>query len=233
MFPRILILALCCTLVSCKDLVEKYKRSSSGVSALDKKVLYDARFPTVHSDGALSPAAPPNCTGPLADVQGSFTYAAEQEQAALYACKDTNKLLVYSLPSRKVQASSDTHYSDIVGTFDLNHDDKNEFLLTVETTHHGEISREASLDNFEKNSLRAVEDFGIVYHDPCAVFAGASETKKKELVASGRSPYIEALKISYLPRPGHEMPSFTAERLRAACPASPNTPLNWQLVSPK
>ena len=232
MLLRILILALCCTLVSCKTLVEKYKRSSSGVSALDKKVLYDARTPTVHSDGALAPAAPPDCTGPLADMQGSFTYAAEQERATLFACKGSNKLVVYS--GGKIQASSDTHYANIVATFDLNHDDKNEFLLSVETTHDGEISREASLDNFEKNSLRAVEDFGIVYHDPCALFAGANETKKKELIASGRSPYIEALTISYLPRPGHEMPSFTAQRYRAACPATPGTgPSNWQLVSPK
>jgi hypothetical protein len=232
MLLRILIVALCCTLVSCKDLVEKYKRSSSGVSALDKRVLYDARFSTVHSDGALSPAAPPDCTVPLADAQGSFTYAAEQEQAVLYRCTGTNKLIVFS--ARKVQASSDTPYSDIIGTFDLNHDDKNEFLLMVETTHNGEISREASLDNFEKNSLRAVEDFGIVYHDPCALFLGATEPKRKELTASGQSPYIEALRISYLPHPGHEMPSFTAQRLRAPCPTTPGAaPSDWQLVSPK
>jgi hypothetical protein len=53
------------------------------------------------------------------------------------------------------------------------------------------------------------------------------------LTASGQSPYIEALRISYLPHPGHEMPSFTAQRLRAPCPATPGAALKWQTVSPK
>src|ERR1041384_7468670 len=68
--PRILIVAMCCTLVSCKGLVEKYKRSNSGISALDKKVLYDFRSamptatPTIDNDTqrkVYSPIPPAGC----------------------------------------------------------------------------------------------------------------------------------------------------------------------------
>jgi len=164
---------------------------------------------------------------------GSFTYAAEQEIAYLVTglpCGWPNKLTIVS--AGKVQASSDTSFSAIAGTYDLNRDDKNEMLLVSENTHNDEISHEASLDTFEKNSLRAVEDFGIVYHNSCALFAGVDDVKKKSLIVSGLTPYIEAVVVYYLPHSGPEMPSFTAERYRAPCPASPGAaPANWQLVS--
>lgn len=254
MVLRILVAALCFSLLSCKDLVDKYKRSNSGVSALDKKVLYDFRSaaasarPSIDSEAekrVLAAIPPPSC--PVAPNQphpslqinslatGSFTYAAEQESAYLVSglpCGWSNKLIVFS--SSKLQAASDTAYSSIARTFDLNRDDKNELLLTGEATHNGELSREASLETFEKNSLRPLENFGIVYHDTCSLFTGADEAKRKDLIAKGLIPYIESVVIYYLPHPGHEMPSFTAERFRAPCPASPTiTPSNWQLVSPK
>jgi hypothetical protein len=215
------IVALCCTLVSCKSLVEKYKRSSSGVSELDKQVLYDFREPPIITPpGQLCPAAPANCSRPLSRAEGSFTYAAEQEQACLYQCAGSNRLEVRS-KDNKVQASIETPYSAILKTFDLNHDDKNEFLFTVESDQGSVHSTEASLQTIEKGSLRAVENFGIVYSDPCSQSTGATEAKKNELIAKGLSPFIEAVRISYLPHPNHEMPSFTAERLRAECPSTP------------
>jgi hypothetical protein len=253
MLLRILIVALCCSLLSCKDLVEKYKRSSSGVSTLDKRELYDFRKavtskpPDVDREtelkvfAAIPPASCPESKATTAKLRinssatGSFTYAAEQETAYLVSglpCQWPNKVIVLS--AEKLQASSDTPYTHIAASFDLNHDDKNELLLAGETTHDGDNSREASLETFEKNSLRAVENFGIVYHDTCARFAGADEAKKKSLIAQGLSPFVEAVVVSYLPRPGHEMPSFSAQRFRAPCPADPGAaPANWEAVSPK
>jgi len=251
---RALILALCCSLISCKNLVEKYKRSSSGVSELEKKVLYDFRAtpqsaaPAVGADearlifAALPPAScpvsakEPKKTPDIVGVaKGSFTYAAEQETAYLVGdlpCGTHQAIVVIS--GGKAQATSETAYAAILGTFDLDKDDKNEMLLGGGTNHDGVISREASLDVFEKNSLRAVENFGIVYSDACHLFSGADEVKKKTLIASGLSPYIEAVRVLYLPRPNHEMPSFTAERYRAACPDTPGGQLGpWQLVSGK
>src|SRR6185312_614981 len=105
---------------------------------------------------------PAGCSQVLGQVDGSFTYAAETEQACLYKCATGNKIDVSS--QGKLQVSGDTPFSAIVGKSDLNHDDKNELLLSTETMHNGDISREASLVNFEKNTLRPVEDFGIVYH---------------------------------------------------------------------
>ena len=253
MLVRLLILALCCTFLSCKDLVNKYKRSSSGVSELDKAVLYDFRpgsVPILKSvDRAsqqfvLGAIPPPSC--PVAANQpavqakivsaldGSFSYAAETETAYLVTgpCAGQNHVVVVS--SGKVQASSETPYSAVIGSYDLNHDDQNELLLAGETTHEGVVTRETSLQKFEKNSLRAFENFGIVSTDPCSLFAGASETKKQELIAKGISPHLEAVRILYLPRPNHEMPSFTAERYRAACPTTPGGPQGpWQMVSGK
>ena len=73
-----------------------------------------------------------------------------------------------------------------------------------------------------------------MYTDPCAKFSGTTEQQKNDLIAKGLSPYIEAVRIVYLPRPGHEMPSFTAERLRAACPTTQGgQPGPWQVVSGK
>jgi hypothetical protein len=231
---RVLVLALCCSLLSCKDFVEKYKRSSSGVSSLDKKLLFDFRSqPGMNvASGAPCPPAPASCSAVLSDVEGSFTYAVESEKACLYRCGGSNTLEVFS--HDKLQAASDTPYSAILQTFDLNHDDKNELLLVAESANNGEISREASLQVLEKNTLRTAENFGIVYHDACSRFTGIDDARKKALAAQGVSPYVEALVISYLPRPGHQMPSFTAERYRAACPTpAAAAPTGWQLVAPK
>jgi hypothetical protein len=234
MFPRILIVALCFTLVSCKNLVEKYKRSNSGLSSQDKKLLYDFRQPVTPPliDLAAAPKdllALSSCTPKIQRVDGSFTYAAENESAYLWQCSDSKKIFVFA--GAKLQASSDTSYSAIAGTFDLNRDDKNELLLIGETNRNGAFSREASLQTFEKNTLHAVEDFGIVYHDTCALFAGADEAKKKGLIAKGLTPYVEAVVIYYLPHSAREMPSFTAERYRAPCPDPHASPANWQLVT--
>ena len=88
------------------------------------------------------------------------------------------------------------------------------------------------MEIFEKNALKAVENLGIVYHDPCSLFTGADEAKRKTLTASGLAPYVEAVVVYYLPHAGPEYPSFTAERYRAACPSSPGaSPSNWQLVT--
>ncbi len=252
MLPRILILALCCSLLSCKDLVQKYKRSNTGLSALDRKVLYDFRQPIPSTNPSIDPAtqrmvlaAIPPASCPVAEgwhppgparivsvTRGAFTYAAEDEVAYLVSPTScpSSTLLVFS--GTKFQASSSTPYSSIAGTFDLDRDDKNELLLVGETRRDAEYSREASLQTFEKNTLRAVEDLGIVYHDSCALFAGADEAKKKALVASGLTPNIEAVVVYFLPHATREMPSFTAERYRAPCPASPSAPpTNWQPVS--
>ena len=234
-------------------MVEKYKRSNSGVSSLDKRVLYDFRNPTAASPPDIAagvqqlafsvvppascpvdPKQPPPKLHITSVASGSFTYAAEQEKAYLVAglpCGWQNKIVVVA--GGKVQASSDTAYALIAGIYDLNRDDKNELLLVGETTHQGEVSREASLQTFEKNSLRPVEQFGIVNHDSCALFAGANEATKNKLIGSGLTPYVEAVVISYLPHPGREMPSFTAERYKAPCPAAGGTPKDWQPVSPK
>lgn len=228
---RILTVLLCMSLVSCKGMIESYSRSNSGVSALDKKILADFRQSQIVGGPSPSacPTAPPGCKEALSHEQGSFTYAAENEQACLYRCADTNKLQVWS--GGKLQVSSDTPYSSILKIFDLNHDDQNEMLLSVETTTAAVRDREASLVDYEKNTLHPVEDFGTVYHNPCEVFAGADESKKKKLIARGNSPFLEALVIYYLPRPGNQMPSFTVERYRAPCPAVPNAaPVSWERV---
>lgn len=211
-----MILALCLALVSCKSLVEKYERSESGVSAVNKKVLFDFRQPLPPSSTAAScPVAPPSCSQLMGGANGSFTYAAENEQACLYRCVSTNKLQIWS--TGKLQATGDTPFASVLRVFDLNHDDKNELLLSTETAKDGVTDREASLMDFDKNVLHPVEDFGTVYHNPCGLFAGADETKKKALLAGGRTPFIDAVVMYYLPRPEHEMPSFTAERYRAPC----------------
>ena len=233
MLPRILVLALCCSLLSCKDLVQKYKRSNSGLSSLDKKVLYDFRSPlrppTIEQTSIPAALKTSNgCNPPVQKVEGSFTYAAEQESAYLWRCDGANRMFVFS--GDKLQTTADTSYSIIAATFDLNRDDKNELLLLGETSRNGELSREASLQTFEKNTLHAVEDFGIVYHDSCALFAGTDEAKKKTLIASGLAPYVEAVVVYYLPHAAREYPSFTAERYRAACPVG-NAVADWHLVT--
>lgn len=165
-------------------------------------------------------------------ARGAFTYAAEDEVAYLVSPLSCpySTLLIFS--GTRLQTLSATPYSSIAATFDLNRDDKNELLLLGETTHNGEISREASLQTFDKKILHSVEDFGIVYHDSCALFAGADEGRKQKLVNSGLIPYVEAVVVSYLPHTSREMPSFTAERYRAPCPSTPNiAPTNWQLVT--
>jgi hypothetical protein len=233
MLSRALIItALCLSLTSCKGFIDQYKRSSSGTAAIDKKVLFDFRqapAPSLANAASCAPA-PAGCSQVLGQQDGSFTYAAETERACLYRCSAGNKIDVSS--HGKPQVSAETPYSGIIGKFDLNQDDKDELLLSTETTHNGDISREASLVNFEKNTLRAVEDFGIVYHDPCSAFASADEAKRKKLLAGGRSPFMEAVVISYLPRPEHQMPSFTAQRYRAPCPTTPGAaPTVWKLVT--
>lgn len=236
MLPRILVLALCCSLLSCKDLVQKYKRSNFGLSSAEKKVLYDFRSPL--RAPIIEPTKMPaalkalkGCNPPIQEVNGSFTYAVEQESAYLWRCDGENRVFVFS--GDKLQTTADTPYSTIAATFDLNRDDKNELLLLGETSRNGELFREASLQTFEKNTLHAAEDFGIVYHDSCALFAGADEAKKQKLINSGLTPYVESVVVYYLPHATREMPSFTAERYRAPCPASPNAaPSGWQLAAP-
>ena len=240
MLRRIFIATLCLTLVSCKSLVEKYKRSSSGTSSVDKRVLYDFRSPfqiakpavdakimsmllATNDQATCTPRQPTPQIESLAE--GSFTYAAEKETAYLvvpWPCSTENRLIVFS--GSKLQAASDTNFETILRTYDLNRDDKNEFLLGVETTKDGVTDREASLADFEKNTLHSVEDFGTVYHDPCALFRDADAAKKQQLIAGGRQPMVDAVVVWYLPRPGNQMPSFTAVRYRAPCPATPGTP---------
>ena len=246
MLRRILIATVCLTLVSCKSLVEKYKQSSSGISAADKRVLYDFREPfaivqpkvdaktlgtlLATNDGAT-------CTTPrrplhVASVaDGSFTYAAEKETVYLvspWLCSPANRLIVLS--EGKLQAASDTNFNTILKTYDLNGDDKNEMLLGVETKKDGVTNREASLVNFEKNTLHSVEDFGIVYHNPCA----PDEATRKQLIAGGHTLLAEAVVIWYLPRPGNQMPSFTAVRYQAPCPATAGMPITaWTQVGGK
>ncbi|MGH9524464.1 MAG: hypothetical protein ACRD3E_18230 [Terriglobales bacterium] len=240
MLRRIFIGMLCLTLVSCKSLVEKYKRSSSGTSSVDKRVLYDFRSPFQFAkppvdDKTVSMLLATNdkgtCTSrqPTPQVEslaeGSFTYAAEKETAYLvvpWRCSPENRLIVFS--GSKLQAASDTSFNTILKTYDLNGDDKNEMLLGVETTKDGVTDREASLVDFEKNTLHTVEDFGTVYHDPCALFRNADARTKQELIAGGRQPMVETVVVWYLPRPGNQMPSFTAVRYHAPCPATPGTP---------
>jgi hypothetical protein len=241
---RILTIALCLSLVSCKGLVEKYTRSNSGTSALEKKVLYDFRVApasirhVVSRDterqvlSAIPPASCPEAPGQLrpalrilSAVEGAFTYAAEHETAYLISglpCGWPDRILVFS--SGKLQASADTAFSAIAGTYDLNHDDKNELLLATQRSKDGIVDREAALVDFEKNALHPVEDFGTVYHDPCALFVNIDDAKRKELIVGGRSPFLEAVVFYYLPRPGQQMPSFTAERYRASC----STPTKWE-----
>lgn len=255
MLRLILILALCCPLLSCKNFIEKYKRSNSGVSALDKKVLADFREPLPDHPPNLDPATeqkvfaaipPASCPGsganraPLkmyvsAAASGSFTYAAEHETLYLVsgiACEPHNRLLVFS--ADKLESSADVPYDRLLQTPDLNDDGKNEMLLAGESRNNNEVNREATFVEFDRNSLRQVESFGIVYHDACALFIGADSAKQQQLVAAGRTPNIEAVVIYYLPRPRHERPSFTAERYRASCPASAGGKHGpWQLVAPK
>lgn len=221
--------ALCLTLVSCKGMIESYKRSNSGTSALEKKVLFDFRTtPPARVFATVLPASlPANCAA-IDGAAGSFTYAAENEHFYLARCGDANRYFVFST---KLQASGETAFSRILQTLDLDHNDQNELLLMAQTAKDGVVDREASLDDFEKNVLRAVEDFGTVYHDPCARFAGPDAAKRRQLTASGGSPYIEAVVVYYLPRPGHQMPNFTAERYRAACPARAGAaPSGWERV---
>lgn len=250
MLRRIFIATLCLTLVSCKSVVEKYKVSSSGTSSVDKRELYDFRTTFQNVNPAvgektlsmlLATNDQPKCKSPqrppkvAALAEGAFTYAAEKETAYLvvpWQCSTANRLIVFS--GDKLQAASDTNFHTILKTYDLNGDDKNEILLGVETTKNGVINREASLVNFEKNTLHSVEDFGIVYHDPCAALAPADEAKRKQSTAGGRSPFAEAVVIWYLPRPGNQMPSFTAVRYHAPCPATPGAPLTgWTPVGRK
>lgn len=242
MLRNILVIALCLGLMSCKGIIESYKRSNSGVSALDKKVLFDFRNPVAAAVpqvapetqkqvlGAIPPGScpvaphqPPRIPRVAAVVNGSFTYAAETETAYLVTgtpCGSGNKLLVFS--SGKLQVQSDTAFSSILNMFDLNHDDQNELLMSVANIRDGVTDREAALVNYEKNSLHTVEDFGTVYHDSCGVAATA---------ADGGSRHVDAVAVYYLPRPEHQLPSFTVERYRAACPTTPGAPpTGWTRV---
>jgi hypothetical protein len=161
----------------------------------------------------------------LASAHGSFTAPAAQETAYVVerlTCSDVlrssvnlagrvNRLLVFA--ADRPVASADVPEIGIAQTFDLNRDGKNELLLAgwdgANTT--------ARLVQFDNTNLATVENFGIVSREGCRAQAQTARI-------------MDAVVLSYLPRPNPQMPSFTAERFRAECPAAGQPP-RWTQIS--
>ncbi len=254
--------SLAAAVVSCLLLVacEPYTQSNSGVSSLQKKVLYDFRDENIsrpHVDpkterGVLQSIAPhyftrtgdcPRAAGVSNAVvlriaglsAGSFTGAGKTETAYLIdyvKCNEdparrSNRLAVFS--EDKLIAVAEVPELVLLKSYDLNGDGINELLLSGGVARVGEVRSSARLVQFDKAELKTVEDFGTVYDNACGMFAGAGE-RRRELHNGGVDPIIDAVLIAYLPRPGNQMPSFTAQRFRADCPGE-NRPPRWTEVT--
>jgi hypothetical protein len=258
MFPRAILILSLLALPACNW--QPYSRSTSGVSALDKKILYDFRdtssplpkldaatqrrvltviSPNYYERPAQCPSSKDSADRVVLNISGlatgSFTSPGAKEDAYLVdvtKCGENpafrgNRLLVFT--GDQLTAAADTKYSEILKSYDLNGDGVNELLLAGGFTHMGEVITEATLVRFDKRALVTVENFGSVYHDVCGLFVGLSDDARKDLISKSIEPIAEAVVISYLPRPGGQMPSFVAERYRAPCPAGENQkPANWQ-----
>lgn len=261
MFHRAVLIVALASLLACNW--QPYSRSTSGVSALDKKILYDFRdttspaFPKLDkaTERRVLTAVAPNANiydsllecgndedGVLLNLTsvaiGSFTAAGAKETAYLVRVTkcgetmaemgaDVNRLVVLS--GNQIVANAETRDSSILKTYDLNGDGMNELLLAGGWAHGGEDTTNATLVRFDKKALVTVENFGTVYHDVCGLIYPPTEERRRELSAKGVEPVAEAVVISYLPRPGRQMPSFVAERYRAPCPAGPTEkPGTWR-----
>jgi len=227
---------------------EPYSRSNSGVSALDKKVLYDFRDAVLPAapkldaaterrvlsaatrDGAVkcAPGSKPGAAPYVAAAAtGSFTAAGAHETVYLArqgTCGESpvpggNRLVVFA--GDRLVATADTRYFDILKTYSLTGDGGDELLLAGGRARLGELNTDAALVRFDKNSLVTVEDFGAVYHDVCGMFRGISDEARKDLIAKGLHPRMDAVVVSYLPRPDRRMPPFFAERYLAPCDQKP------------
>lgn len=266
MFFRALLIVALAALPGCNW--QPYSRSVSGVSALDKKVLYD--FRDTSSPGvpkldkatehrvftAVSPHG--NIYDNLVEcgndeegvllnltsvATGSFTAPGAKESAFLVhvtKCGETmaemgadvSRLLVFR--GEQLVASAESRCDTILKTYDLNGDGISELLLDGGWAHGGEATSNAVLVRFDKKALITIENFGTVYHDVCGLIADVPGEHRQELAAKGIDPVAEAVVISYLPRPGQQMPNFVAERYRASCPANfGDRPANWQRVGDK
>jgi len=260
MIFRHAIILIALALLACNR--EPYSRSNSGMSALDKKVLYDFRGTVLPAPPRLDATTERRVLGAAlrdrfvkcpsgqqpgvlphiaAAAAGSFTAAGAKETAYLVqvgACdgnpaSGANRLLVFA--GDRLVAAADTRYFHILKTYSLTGGDGgDELLLAGGRGRMGEINTDAALVRFDKNALATVENFGSVYHDLCGMFRGASEQARKDLVAKGFDPIMDALVISYLPRPDRRTPPFVAQRYRAPCPANENEkPGNWVRVGEK
>ncbi|MGI9103034.1 MAG: hypothetical protein ACR2IF_11390 [Terriglobales bacterium] len=237
--------ALCLALASFVALLcgcSNYSRSVSGVSALDKKVLWDFRTPHLRTairpapaetERVLSAVFPSSlrdfaeCVASKAQgrriasitqtADGAFTAPGAKERLYVVVgrpCSGTRGEI------RLAVFSADRNVADVLSpvggllldTVDLNGDGKNEILFAA--SHRGEQSgfETAALVQFDKNKLVTIEDFGQVYEDSCRSLA-----EPKSLMA---------VVLNYLPTPGGQMPKFTADIYRAPCPAPDQKP-NW------
>jgi hypothetical protein len=232
-------LALLCMAAALLMSCEPYNRSNSGVSAIDKTILYDFRTPRAPAPPKLDAATeravlaavaprylearqcPPARAGQAqppvlwitAAAEGAFTAPGVKQNVYLVrrlACGEDsgpNHLVVWA--DGKAAANVETPDSTILKTYDLNGDGENELLLADWSARNNSTAVLARLAQFDQNSLPAVENFGIVYDNTCA---------------SASDPAMDAVVLWYLPRPGQKMPSFTAQRFRAHCPAQGQPP---------
>jgi len=102
----------------------------------------------------------------------------------------------------------------VAGTYDLDHDGKNELLLEMSAINHGRQLKSARLVQYDKDKLVTVEDFGQVYDNSCGARDGS----------------MSASTIYYLPPPAGQKPRFTVELYRASCPAQGQPP-QWTRVN--
>ncbi len=226
--------AVACLLTALLVSCEPYDRSNSGVSATEKTLFYDFRDTSrpappkvdaaIQRKLLLAVARDRGCAKEEARInavsEGSFTAAGVKQTAYLtnLRCLGTppqtlHRLLIFT--GDKLEANAEVAESSILKTCDLNGDGENELLLAFRSEKEPVTNVQARLVQFDKMSLVAVENFGIVYDDTCG---------------SADSRGLDAVVLSYLPRPGQKMPNFTAQRFRAECPGPDQGP-HWTLIN--
>lgn len=227
-------IAFACLLFALLVACEPYNRSNSGLSATEKTLLYDFRDPKLPDRPKLDRPTEHNVLAAIAlypacskgeeqtvltnaVATGAFTAPSTNETAYLVDvnCKPSpqhlDRLLVFG--QDKLIASVEVPESTILKTSDLNRDGKNELLLA--NWSEKDSTMLARLVQFDKASSTLIENFGIVYANACAGATGGG---------------LDALVLSYLPHPNQQMPSFTAQRYRADCPAQGQAP-HWTAIA--
>jgi hypothetical protein len=132
-----------------------------------------------------------------------------------FSSRDKKLLYDFRAPGPN-QGNKSASGADILATYDLDGDGKNELLLESVADSPGRQIKSARLATYDKDKLITVEDFGQVYDSSCGAPDGS----------------LSASTIYYLPPPSGQKPRFTVELYRAPCPTDGKQP-QWTQVNPR